>query len=130
MHQTKGVHHVGLTVQDLAAARGFFVDTLGYDQIGEKPDYPAFFLSDGETMLTLWQAKDPGSAVEFDRHKNVGLHHLALRVDKDNLDALAERVAAHPGVEIEFAPEPLGKTGLRHMMLRIPRGPRLELVGV
>lgn len=44
---TPGVHHVGLTVPDLAAARRFFVEELGYQQRGERPDYPAAFVSDG-----------------------------------------------------------------------------------
>ena len=40
---TQGAHHVGLTVPDLTATRAFFVDILGYDQVGEVPDYPAVF---------------------------------------------------------------------------------------
>ena len=49
---TRGVHHAGFTVPDLAATRAFFVDGLGFDVVGEKPDYPAVFLSDGGTMIT------------------------------------------------------------------------------
>ena len=60
-NKTKGVHHVGLTVRRLDEARHFFVDSLGYEQVGEIPDYPAVFLSDGNTMITLWQAEDPTS---------------------------------------------------------------------
>ncbi|MCZ6638653.1 MAG: VOC family protein, partial [Candidatus Dadabacteria bacterium] len=56
---TKGVHHVGFTVPDLEKTKAFFVDTLGYNQVGEVPDYPAVFLSDGDIMITLWQASDP-----------------------------------------------------------------------
>ncbi|MFQ5982867.1 MAG: VOC family protein, partial [Woeseiaceae bacterium] len=67
---TQGAHHIGLTVPDLDRTRAFFLDTLGFDQVGEVPDYPAVFLSDGSTMITLWQASDPDSAVPFDR-KNV-----------------------------------------------------------
>ena len=37
---THGLHHLGLTVPDLAATKAFFVDTLGFRQVGEKPDYP------------------------------------------------------------------------------------------
>ena len=44
---THGAHHIGLTVPDLAKTQGFFLDTLGYQQLGEVPDYPAVFLSDG-----------------------------------------------------------------------------------
>jgi len=126
---TQGVHHVGLTVPDLPRARGFFVDTLGFAQVGEKPDYPAVFVSDGTTMITLWQAADPSSVVAFDRRNVIGLHHLALRVaDAAALDAAHTRLRATDGVEIEFAPELLGGGPIRHMMCRIPGGIRMELI--
>jgi catechol 2,3-dioxygenase-like lactoylglutathione lyase family enzyme len=125
----RGVHHVGLTVPDLAAARRFFVDVLGYQARGEKPEYPAAFVSDGTTLVTLWQVKDPARSVAFDRTQNVGLHHLALAVDGHAaLDALHARVAQGSDAEIEFAPEPLGGGPSRHMMLRIGGGLRIELI--
>ncbi|MES0404391.1 MAG: VOC family protein, partial [Hyphomicrobium sp.] len=49
---TRGAHHIGLTVPDLAKTRAFFIDTLGFDQVGEVADYPAVFLTDGTTMIT------------------------------------------------------------------------------
>ncbi len=127
--QTLGVHHVGLTVPDLTATRAFFVDTLGFSVVGEKPDYPAVFVSDGTVMLTLWQAADPATAVPFDRKSVIGLHHFALRVaDNAALDALHDTLKATPGVEIEFAPEAIGTSANRHMMCAIPGGIRMELI--
>ena len=87
---TRGVHHIGLTVPDLEQTRKFFLETLGYDQVGDVPDYPAVFLSDGTIMITLWQATDPASAVAFDRKNVIGLHHLALTVDADAIDGLCD----------------------------------------
>ncbi len=125
---TLGVHHVGLTVDDLDAASNFFVNVLGFDVVGEKPAYPARFVSDGTTMLTLWQRRGEG---EFDRHANCGLHHLALRVkDQATLERLASTLADERTVQIEFAPEAVGATGTRHMMFIVPGGIRLELVAV
>jgi catechol 2,3-dioxygenase-like lactoylglutathione lyase family enzyme len=86
MATTSGAHHLGLTVPNLAATRNFFIDTLGFEQVGEKPDYPAIFVSDGSIMLTLWQAVNPEQAIPFDRKNIVGLHHFALKVE--GLDAL------------------------------------------
>ncbi len=127
--RTIGAHHVGLTVPDLAAARTFFVDALGFSQVGEVPDYPAVFLSDGAIMITLWQAEDPASAVAFDRRNNVGLHHLALRVADDaELQRLGGELGARDDTDVEFEPEGLGNSGLRHMMCRIPGNIRLELI--
>jgi len=126
--RTRGAHHVGLTIPDLAEARAFFEEALGFEPVGEVPDYPAVFLSDGSIMITLWQAKAPSNAVPFDRQRNIGLHHLALRAD--DLDTLAADLGARPDVDIEFEPEGLGDTGIRHMMCRIPGSIRLEFIAV
>ncbi len=127
--RTLGAHHVGLTVPDVAAARDFFVQALGFSQVGEKPAYPAKFVSDGTLMVTLWQAEDPAAAVAFDRRRNIGLHHLALRVaDAAALDVLHGDLSRRGDVRIEFAPEPLGAGPARHLMCRIPGDIRLELI--
>ena len=126
---TEGAHHIGLTVPDLAETRAFFVDSLGFSQVGENPDYPAVFVSDGKIMITLWQAADPATAVAFDRRNVIGLHHLALSLsDAEALDRLQRRLAACEGVEVEFAPEALGNGPLRHMMCSIPSGIRVEFI--
>lgn len=127
--KTKGVHHVGLTVPDVQETARFFERVLGFERVRETP-YPAVFVSDGVTMLTLWQAVDPAGAVPFDRKSVIGLHHLALKVDPETLEALYESVLADGGAEIEFAPEPLRGGPVRHMMCAIPGGVRLELIGV
>ena len=129
-NKTKGVHHVGLTVKSLDEARHFFVDSLGYRQVGEKPEYPAAFVSDGHTMITLWQAGDPTQAAPFDRKSAIGLHHLALSVDGDEvLDALHEQLKNDNRVSMEFAPEKLGSGPTRHMICNIPGGGiRIEFI--
>ena len=127
--RTQGAHHIGLTVPDLVAARTFFVDALGFSQVGEVPDYPAVFLSDGSIVITLWQAEDPAAAVPFDRRANIGLHHLALRVaGRDELERLARELSGRDDTDIEFESESLGGTDIRHMMCRIPGNIRLELI--
>ena len=126
---TRGAHHIGFTVPDLAKTRSFFVDSLGYDQVGDVPDYPAVFLTDGVTMITLWQAQDPANATPFDRRNNIGLHHVALLVENHAaLDSLHERLKDTADVEIEFAPESLGGSDVRHMMTYMPSGCRLEFL--
>lgn len=127
--KTRGAHHIGLTVPDLDAARAFFIEGLGFRQVAEQPDYPAVFVSDGSIMITLWQAEDPGAAVPFDRRRNIGLHHLALRVaDGSELERLSAALGGRDDTEIEFEPEGLGDSGIRHMMCRIPGDIRLELI--
>jgi hypothetical protein len=78
-------------------------------------------------VLTLWQVEDPAHYVDFDRRKNVGLHHLALKVhDRATLDSIHGKVAAWPGLTVEFPPEPSGKGPKIHMMVREPGGNRIE----
>lgn len=126
---TQGAHHIGLTVPDLAKTSAFFIETLGFAKVGEVADYPAVFVSDNVIMITLWQARDPASATAFDRKNIIGLHHLALKVETgEALDALHGRLRETVGVEIEFAPEPIGAGPARHMMCAIPGGIRVEFI--
>mmetsp|Transcript_3713 Transcript_3713/g.7096 ORF Transcript_3713/g.7096 Transcript_3713/m.7096 type:complete len:140 (-) Transcript_3713:67-486(-) len=121
-----GIHHVGLSVSDLTASLKFFSDALGYAQAGEVPSYPAVFVSNGKSFITLWQTEKDANA--FDRKKNVGLHHLSLQVpSEDALGAVFATVKKHPGVVVEFEPEALGKGPARHFMFREPSGNRIEI---
>ncbi|MEL7504953.1 MAG: VOC family protein [Cyanobacteria bacterium J06554_6] len=125
---TQGAHHLGLTVPNIDETRDFFVNVLEFKQVGTVPKYPAYFLSDGTTLLTLWQATDPESATPFDRKTNIGLHHFAFKVGGvETLNAMYEKLKNTEGVEIEFAPELLGGGPTQHMMFYIPGGVRMEL---
>jgi len=124
---TFGVDHIGLSVPDLARTRDFFIRCLGWQQVGEKPDYPAAFVSDGKLLVTLWQVADTAAFTRFDRKANVGLHHLALRVATEaQFDEVFARASAWPGVTVEFAPELLGAGPKRHAMICEPGGIRIE----
>jgi catechol 2,3-dioxygenase-like lactoylglutathione lyase family enzyme len=126
-NSTCGFDHVGLSVRDLAISRRFFCDCLGWDVVGERPDYPAAFVSDGHGVLTLWQVESPSEAIAFDRRANVGLHHLALAVvDRAGLDALYQRVSSWPGTVVEFGPQLSGAGPKIHFIIREPSGVRIE----
>ncbi len=128
IHFTQGIHHLGMTVRDVDLAESFFIDLLGFEKSGGKPEYPAKFVRDSNVMLTLWQAKDQSNINEFDRTKNIGMHHFALNVSKAiSLDDLYIKLK-DANIDIEFSPEPLGESGLNHMMCYVPGGPRLELL--
>lgn len=128
--RTSGVHHVGLSVSDLKGAADFFVEVLGFRVVGERPAYPALFVGDGRSLITLWQVAERENSSRFDRKRNEGLHHLALMVDSaEALDDLHAAMVAR-GTTIEFAPEPRSDGTARHMMLNIPGGPRLELIAM
>ena len=127
--QTNGVHHLGLTTSDLAATHAFFTDALGFEEVGELPEYPAAFVTDGTTMITLWQVQDKDSFVAFDRHNNAGLHHVAFGVsDRAQLTALHAKVAAWPDVAVECEPCPIREgSETMHFLFMAPGGIRIEL---
>ena len=128
---TVGVDHVGLAVKNLANARRFFCECLGWKVVGENRGYPATFVSDGNGVVTLWQVEDPVNCVPFDRRRNIGLHHLALKVtDRESLEALYARVVGWPDTVVEFAPERSGKGTKLHFMVREPGGTRIEFACV
>ena len=80
-------------------------------------------------MITLWQAENPESATAFDRKNVIGLHHFALGVENHAaLDKLHATLQSTDDISIEFAPEPLGTGGVRHMMTNIPGGIRVEFI--
>jgi catechol 2,3-dioxygenase-like lactoylglutathione lyase family enzyme len=127
--RTEGVHHLGLTVPDLEAARHFFVEGLGFELVGDEQDYPAVLVSEGTVVITLWQVEVPARAIPFGRRRVIGLHHLALRVHSElRLEGLHEVLLRRDDVEIEFAPEPLAGEPTLHMMCRIPGNIRLEVI--
>jgi catechol-2,3-dioxygenase len=74
---TLGIHRVGLAVPDLDAARAFFIDALGWNVVGEVPDYPAIFVSNGHALLTLWRVADP----ELKSRGLIGSMHIRHRTD-------------------------------------------------
>ena len=124
---TLGIDHVGLTVRSLDLSLSFFLDCLGWTQKGGRPEYPAAYVSDGRCILTLWQLKEKGPSCEFDRLGHIGLHHLAFKVGSEaELRSAFERVAAWPGVVVEFAPEFSGKGPKVHFMINEPGGTRIE----
>ncbi len=128
MAKTNGLNHLGLTVRDLDQTTDFFTQVLGWDVTARDESYPRTTVTDGALRLTLWQVQTENPA-PFDRKSALGLHHLALEVaDEATLIALAKTLAQTKGVEIEFAPEPMGSGPRQHMMFAEPGGLRIELL--
>lgn len=123
---TLGIDHLGLTVHDLEATVAFFTDCLGWKEVGGKPDYPSKFISDGTSVLTLWQVKTD-TPVGFDRKTNIGLHHVAFKLaSEDALKDAFEKIKTWPGVSIECSPEFSGTGPKVHFFINEPGGNRLE----
>ncbi|RVU38344.1 VOC family protein [Hwanghaeella grinnelliae] len=129
MAETIGLNHLGLAVEDLDRTTAFFVEVLGWTELARDESYPRNAVTDGDLRLTLWQVDHAAPVAAFDRRANIGLHHLALGVPTEaDLNRLADRVKDHPGVTVEFMPEPVGGGPRKHMMFAEPGGIRLELI--
>ena len=129
MPETQGLNHLGLSVYNLSDTTNFFVEALGWELQATDESYPRTTVSDGKLRLTLWQVDHAGPVVRFDRRANVGLHHVAIEVEcEEKLNEIYGKINGAPGIEIEFAPEPLGDGPRKHMMFYEPGGIRLELI--
>jgi len=123
---TKGIHHIGLTVSKLDESASFFTSLLGWKEVKRKNDYPAIFVSDGNIMVTLWKNQEPPT--EFDKSRNIGLHHVAFKVDSEADLLELHKKLANNNVKIEFSPEFLGDGPAKHMMCFEPSGIRIEFI--
>ncbi|MBP2836670.1 VOC family protein [Dickeya parazeae] len=125
MSVTTGVHHIGLAVSRLEESAAFFTTLLGWEEVKRRDDYPAIFVKDDALMITLWQTQTE-EPVKFDRKKNVGLHHLALRVkSKEALFQTLDVLKANQ-IEIEFEPALIREGPSMHMICYDPSGIRIE----
>ena len=129
MSETNGLNHLGLSVFNLDKSVSFFVDILGWEESGRDNSYPRSAVTDGKIRLTLWQVDHSLDVQNFNRRKNVGLHHLALEViSEEKLIGLYEKLIANPEVLIEFKPEFVGSGPRKHMMCAEPGGIRVEFI--
>lgn len=74
MALTNGVHHVGLSVTNLEATKEFFTEVLEFQLLQHEAGHYAY-VTDGVTMITLWQTAEQEASVSV-----AGMHHLALHV--------------------------------------------------
>jgi catechol 2,3-dioxygenase-like lactoylglutathione lyase family enzyme len=126
---TIGVSHVGLSVSNLDASLKFF-EALGFKKAGGVESYPSIFVSDGSSLITLWQTDE--GATPFNRRKNVGLHHLAIKVRSiEALKKAFDIVSKVEGVRVDgegaFGPQALEGMPLTHAIVYEPSGNRIEL---
>ena len=126
---TFGIHHLGLTVTNLEEAKTFFVEILEWKVVKEDESYPSVFVSDGSIMLTLWKVQTH-VPISFDRKKNIGLHHFAIKVKGESeLKVIFDKIDKSR-YDIEFPPEHLGTSPHIHFMCIGPSGIRIEFVQI
>ncbi len=124
---TTTVHHVRLTVSDVARAQEFYTSLLGFVLSMELPR--GALLSNGSTLLGLAPAPHPERAPRDDRfdENRVGLDHLSFSVESRAALPAAAGVLAERGVPhgeiIDYRPA----LGICVLAFRDPDTIQLEL---
>jgi len=122
---TPGLHHIILTVSDLAQSRAFYHDFLGFD-VRDVPDEfgGTFFLMAGRT--SIWFVTHDRTLPD-DRFSEfrIGLDHLSFAApSEDALQALAAKLIA-AGLETQGVQD-YHDTGHRYVAFRDPDNIQLE----
>jgi glyoxylase I family protein len=76
----QGIHHIRLTVTDVARSQAFYTEVLGFRVARQIPT--GALLAQGSIVLGLGPAPDPAAAPPADRfdENRVGLDHLSFGV--------------------------------------------------
>jgi catechol 2,3-dioxygenase-like lactoylglutathione lyase family enzyme len=141
--------HVGFTVPDLAAARVFLENVLGWeflyalgpyadaegtwmrDHLNVDPGAVAninFFRCGGHPVFEVFEYRADDQRTEEPRNSDIGGHHIALYVD--DLDAAVEYLRGQPGVTVLGEPTTSkgAHLGQRWIYFLSPWGMQFELV--
>jgi glyoxylase I family protein len=90
---TGAVHHVRLTVRDVARSQAFYTGVLGFQHVMDLPS--GVFLSNGTVGLGIGPSPDPSRASSDDRfdEARVGLDHLSFGVaSREELERARQRL--------------------------------------
>ena len=134
--------HIGLCVEDIDRSLRFYVDGMGFEEVGrmttDEPDTAKILEVPGAAVDLVYLARDgfrieliafsaPGVDASDGRRpvNRVGLTHLAFRVD--DLDAWCERIRAAGGTVLEHTASRF-VTGNRGIMAVDPDSTRIELI--
>jgi catechol 2,3-dioxygenase-like lactoylglutathione lyase family enzyme len=139
---TARLTHIGLCVADLERSLRFYIDGMGFEEIGrmftDEPDSGKILEVDGAAVELVYLSRDgfrielidfrsPGVETPEARRpvNRVGLTHFAFRVD--DLDAWCARIRAAGGTVLEQTASRF-VTGNRGIMVVDPDGTRVELI--
>lgn len=123
---TGAVHHVALTVSDVARAAEFYTGLLGFQKLMELG--PRILLGNGSLIIGLTPPSDPSQAIAGDRfnENRLGLDHLSFSVaSRADLEAAVRLLDEH-GVEHGEVTD-LDGLGIAILALRDPDNIQIEL---
>jgi len=126
--QKRAVHHLTLTVTDLARAVEFYTAMLGFQKAMDLSP-TRVLMANGKAILALTEAPDPSQAILHDRfnENRVGLDHLSLNVSNHNKLEEAVRHFDEQGVSHGEIKDLGPDMGIYVLAFRDPDNIQLEL---
>ena len=123
---TAGVHHLALTVSDVARSEQFYTTMLGFQKLMDFG--PRVLLSNGSMVLALTPPPNPEQAIRNDRfdENRIGLDHLSFAVASHADLEAAVRLFDEQGVPHGEIKD-LGGIGIYVLALRDPDNIQIEL---
>lgn len=124
--KTGAVHHSALTVADVARARKFYTEVLGFQEVGTFGS--KVVLGNGSVLLALGPAPSPRSNPSSDRfdESRVGLDHLSFtvssRTDLEEATQVLDLLGVPHGEVVDLA-----EFRISVLMLRDPDNIQIEL---
>jgi catechol 2,3-dioxygenase-like lactoylglutathione lyase family enzyme len=123
---TQGVHHVTLTVSDVARSVQFYSELFNFQKVTDFGSRA--IMSNGSLLLALTPPPDPSQAIADDRfnENRIGLDHVSLSVaSMADLEAAVKLLDAHG---VQHGPiNPLTPFGIAILALRDPDNIQIEL---
>jgi catechol 2,3-dioxygenase-like lactoylglutathione lyase family enzyme len=123
---TQGVHHVTLTVADVARSVQFYSKLFNFQKVAEFG--PRAIMSNGSVLLVLTPPPDPSQALPNDRfnENRIGLDHVSFSVaSMADLEAALKVLDTHDIQHGDIAP--LAPFGIAILAMRDPDNIQIEL---
>jgi catechol 2,3-dioxygenase-like lactoylglutathione lyase family enzyme len=123
---TQGVHHVTLTVADVARSVEFYSELFNFQKVTDFG--PKTIMSNGSLLLVLNPPPDPAQAIPNDRfnENRVGLDHVSF-----NVSSMADLEAAVKLLDVRGVDhgeiKPLEPFGIAVLAIRDPDNIQIEL---
>ena len=123
---TQGVHHMTLTVSDVARSMKFYTELFNFEKVADLG--PRVIMSNGVILLALTPPSDPAQAIQQDafNENRIGLDHISFSVaGMADLAAAANLLDANDvehGEIIHHSP-----FGIAVMAIRDPDNIQIEL---
>lgn len=117
----RGIHHIKLTVSDLARSKSFYSKIPGFNVVAEYPDFVMFGVGDANIGLTTHEAERKSDP--FDEFQ-VGLDHLAVKLASE--EDLQEAVGFLDAEGIDHSKVKKQSNGIKIVIFRDPDNIQLE----